>query len=162
MSSSVRCILLFESLHERYAPGGREELESIQRYLRQLPSASDFKAAMTTITRWKLARGRAQSVGLPEKAPNESIAALDILMKMLEKKHTQLAMKLNLLRMQPDLILPAASGLERYLSLLEVECRRLASDQEVRDARAAQSSEMVVAAEAAAKGKHRLCFHFGN
>ena len=30
-SNSVRCVLLFESLHERYAPGGREELESIQR-----------------------------------------------------------------------------------------------------------------------------------
>ena len=98
MSSSVRCLLLFESLHERYAPGGREELESTQRYLRQLPAASDFKAAMTTMRRWKLARGRAQSLGLPEQAPNESIAALDSLMKILEKRNTQLAMKLNLLR----------------------------------------------------------------
>ncbi|CAE7378607.1 unnamed protein product, partial [Symbiodinium sp. CCMP2456] len=162
MSSSVRCLLLFESLHERYSPGGREELESIQRYLRQLPAASDFKAAMTTIRRWKLARGRAQSLGLPEQAPNESIGALDSLMKILEKRNTQLAMKLNLLRMQPDIIIPATSGLERYLNLLEVECRRLASDQEVRDARAAHSSEeVVVAAEAAAKGKGRLCFYFG-
>ena len=162
MSSSVRCLLLFESLHERYAPGGREELESIQRYLRQLPAASDFKAAMTTMRRWKLARGRAQSLGIPEQAPNESIAALDSLMKILEKRNTQLAMKLNLLRMQPDIIIPATSGLERYINLLEVECRRLASDQEVRDARAAHSSEeVVVAAEAAAKGKGRVCFHFG-
>ena len=162
MSSSVRCLLLFESLHERYAPGGREELESIQRYLRQLPAASDFKAAMTTMRRWKLARGRAQSLGLPEQAPNESIAAWDSLMKIIEKRNTQLAMKLNLLRMQPDIIIPATSGLERYINLLEVECRRLASDQEVRDARAAHSSEeVVVAAEAAAKGKGRVCFHFG-
>ena len=160
-SKNVRCILMFESLHERYALRGREELESIQRYLRQLPSAQDFKGAMTTLRRWKLARHRAQSLGLPEQAPNEGIAALDSLMKVLEKKHQQLAMKINLLRMQPDVIIPATSGLDRYLSLLEVECRRLASEQEVRDARAAQSSEVVVAAEAAAKGKGRVCFHFG-
>ena len=160
-SKNVRCILMFESLHEHYAPGGREELESIQRYLRQLPSAQDFKGAMTTRRRWKLARHRAQSLGLPEQAPNEGIAALDSLMKILEKKHQQLAMKINLLRKQPDIIIPATSGLDRYLSLLEVECRRLASEQEVRDARAAQSSEVVFAAEAVAKGKGRLCFHFG-
>ena len=73
-SKNVRCII---SLHERYAPGGREELESIQRYLRQLPSAQDFKGAMTTFRRWKLARHRAQSLGLPEQAPNEGIAALE-------------------------------------------------------------------------------------
>ncbi|CAE7336713.1 unnamed protein product, partial [Symbiodinium sp. CCMP2592] len=118
-SKNVRCILMFESLHERYAPGGREELESIQRYLRQLPSAQDFKGAMTTLRRWKLARHRAQSVGLPEQAPNEGIAALDSLMKVLEKKHQQLAMKINLLRMQPDIIIPATSGLDR-LEMLEL------------------------------------------
>ena len=157
-SNSVRCALMFESLHERYAPGGREELESIQRYLRQLPSASDFKGAMTTIRRWKLARSRAQSLGLPEQAPNESIAALDSLMRVLEKKNPQLAMKSNLLRMLPDIISPTTAGLDRYLGMLEVECRRLASDQEVRDARAAQSSEVVVAAEVAEKGKGRACF----
>ena len=157
-SNSVRCVLMFESLHERYAPGGREELESIQRYLRQLPSASDFKGAMTTIRRWKLARSRAQSLGLPEQAPNESIAALDSLMRVLEKKNPQLAMKSNLLRMLPDIISPTTAGLDRYLGMLEVECRRLASDQEVRDARAAQSSEVVVAAEVAEKGKGRACF----
>eukprot|EP00439_Symbiodinium_sp_Y106_P083701 s1170_g24.t1 len=55
--------------------------------------------------------------------------------------------------MQPDIIIPATSGVDRYLSLLELECRRLASDQEVRDARAAQSSDVVVAAEVAAKGR---------
>ncbi|CAE7682419.1 PAB2 [Symbiodinium sp. CCMP2456] len=31
MSKNVRCLLVLQSLHERYAPGGREELESIQR-----------------------------------------------------------------------------------------------------------------------------------
>ena len=108
---------------------------------------------MTTLRRWKLARGRAQSLGLPEQAPNESIAALDSLMRSPEKKNQQLSMKINLLRMQPDIIIPATSGVDRYLSLLELECRRLASDQEVRDARAAQSSDVVVAAEVAAKGR---------
>ena len=30
---------------------------------------------MTTLRRWKLARGRAQSLGLPEQAPNEQLDA---------------------------------------------------------------------------------------
>ncbi|CAE7168455.1 unnamed protein product, partial [Symbiodinium necroappetens] len=151
MSKNVRCILMLESLHERYAPGGREELESIQRYMRQLPAAQDFKGAMMTLRRWKLAKQRAQSLGLPEQAPNEGIAALDGLMRSLEKKHQQLGMRINILRMQPDVVIPTSTGLDRYVSLLEVECRRLAADQEIRDARAVQSSEVVVAAEAEAK-----------
>ena len=60
-------------------------------------------------------------------------------MRSPEKKNQQLSMKINLLRMQPDIIIPATSGVDRYLSLLKVECRRLASDQEVRDARAAHT-----------------------
>ncbi|CAE7467613.1 GIP, partial [Symbiodinium sp. CCMP2592] len=160
MSKNVLCILMLESLHERYAPGGREELESIQRYMRQLPAAQDFKGAMMTLRRWKLAKQRAQGLGLPEQAPNEGIAALDGLMRTLEKRHQQLGMRINILRMQPDIVIPTSTGLDRYVSLLEVECRRLAADQEIRDARTAQSSEVVVAAEAAEKGKGqgRLCF----
>ena len=81
-------------------------------------------------------------------------------MRSLEKKHQQLGMRINILRMQPDIVIPTSTGLDRYVSLLEVECRRLAADQEVRDARAAQSSEVVVAAEVAekSKGQGRLFF----
>ena len=75
MSKNVRCILMLESLHERYAPGGREELESIQRYMRQLPAAHDFKGAMTTLRRWKLAKQRAQSLGLPEQVSLPSMVS---------------------------------------------------------------------------------------
>ena len=99
------------SLHERYAPEGREELESIQRYMRQLLAAQHFKCAMML------------------QAPNEGIAALDGLMRTLEKKHRQLGMRINILRMQPDVVIPTSTGLDRYVSLLEVECRRLAADQ---------------------------------
>ena len=104
------------SLHERYAPEGREELESIQRYMRQLLAAQHFKCAM-------------MSLKLPEQDPNEGIAALDGLMRTLEKKHRQLGMRINILRMQPDVVIPTSTGLDRYVSLLEVECRRLAADQ---------------------------------
>ena len=159
-STNVRCILLFESLHEKYAPGGREELESIQRYLRQLPAAQDFKGALMTLRRWKLAKQRAQNLRLPEQAPNEGIAAMDSLMRVLEKKNQQLGMKINLLRMQPDMIVPSTAGLDRYVALLEVECRRLASDQEVREARAAHSNEVHVASEAVAKGKGKQACYF--
>ena len=85
--STVRCILMLESLHERFPPGGREELESIQRSMRQLPAAQDFNGAMMTLRMWKLAKQRAQSLGLPEQAPNEGIAALDRLMRTLHDDH---------------------------------------------------------------------------
>ena len=54
--SVVRCVLLLEVLREHYAPGGKEKMESIQRYLRQLPSATDPKGTLTILRRWKLAR----------------------------------------------------------------------------------------------------------
>ena len=129
---------MLESLHERHAPGGREELESIQRYLRQLLTTQDFKGTMMTLRRWKPAKQRTQSLGLPDQAPNEGVAALDGLMRSLERKHQQLGMRIDILRMQPDVVIPTSAGLERYVSLLEAECRRLAADQEIRDARAAQ------------------------
>ena len=54
----------------RYAPGDREKLESIKGYLRKLPAAQDFKGALATPRRWKLA----SNLGLPEQAPDEGFA----------------------------------------------------------------------------------------
>ena len=58
---------------------------------------------------------------------------------------------------EDHMIVPSQTGLDRYIALLEVEFRRLASDQEVRDARAANSNEVAVASEASA-GKRRCLF----
>ena len=161
-SPTARFLLLLESLHEKFAPGGTEEVESIQRFLRQLPSAANAKTGLSTLRRWKLAGQRASNLGLPGQAPNEGISAMDSLVRVLERKNTQLAMKINLLRIQPDIVVPTMTGLNRYVAMLEVECRRLASDQEVRDARAALNPDVPVVAEASAGtgGKGKPCYYF--
>ena len=50
-------------------------------------------------------------------------------------------------------------GVDRFLALIESECRRLASDQEVRDARAANGTETIPFADEAAAGRRRCLFY---
>ena len=65
-------------------------------------------------------------------------------------------MKVNLLRMQPDVIIPNTAGLDRYVALIEAVSRRLASDQEVQDATAVSSNELIPQTNEGAAGSRIL------
>ena len=84
-------------------PGGITEQVSLQRFLTQLPTASSCKELLATLRRWRLAKQRADHLGVPEQAPHESIAALNSLCQQLEKKHALLGTRLSLLRLQHNI-----------------------------------------------------------
>ena len=87
-NEAVSTIALMETVSEVLMPGGITEQVSLQRFLRQLPTASSCKELLATLRRWRLAKQLADHLGVPEQAPHESIAALNSLCQQLEKKNT--------------------------------------------------------------------------
>ena len=161
----VRSVLLLESLHETVAPGGREEITSLQKFLRSLPPAASGRGILTTLRRWQLATARAASLELPPQAPNEALSAIESLVKTVEKGNAQFSMKLNLLRLQQDVIVTTKSGLDRFILCVEQEARRLSADEDVRTAAGhgnkQQHDDEYVIAKASGKGsdKRPCWFH---
>ena len=130
----VRSVLLLESLHETVAPGGREEITSSQKFLRSLLPAASGRGILTTLRRWQLATARAAPLELPPQAPNEALSAIESLVKTVEKGNAQFSVKLNLLRLQQDVIVTTKSGLDKFILCVEQEARRLSADEDVRTA----------------------------
>ena len=108
-NEAVSTIALMES--EVLMPGGITEQVSLQRFLRQLPTASSCKELLATLRRWRLATQRADHLGVPDQAPHESIAALNKLCQQLEKNHALLGTRLSLLRLTVTTVIVIQSHL---------------------------------------------------
>ena len=119
-----------ETVSEVLMPGGLTEQVSLQRFLRLLPTASSCKELLATLRRWRLAKQRADHLGVPEQAPHESIAALNSLCQQLEKKHALLGTRLSLLRLQHNIQVPSHDGVTSFLQVLEAECTRIQAEEQ--------------------------------
>ena len=129
-NEAVSTIALMETVSEVLMPGGITEQVSLQRFLRQLPTASSCKELLATLRRWRLAKQRADHLGVPEQAPHESIAALNSLCQQLEKKHALLGTRLSLLRLQHNIQVPSHDGVTSFLQVLEAECTRIQAEEQ--------------------------------
>ena len=129
-NEAVSTSALMETVSEVLMPGGITEQVSLQRFLRQLPTASSCKELLATLRRWRLAKQRADHLGVPEQAPHESIAALNSLCQQLEKKHALLGTRLSLLRLQHNIQVPSHDGVTSFLQVLEAECTRIQAEEQ--------------------------------
>ena len=127
----VSTLLLLEAVMERFSPGGTAEMTSLLQFQRALPTAGTFKELLGTIRRFELARGRSEFLKLPPIAPHEIIRSLEGLTKNLEKRHASLAMRLNLIRLAPEIVVPSETGVQRLLTTLVQEGRRMQAEDEV-------------------------------
>jgi len=116
-NEAVSTIALMETVSEVLMPGGVTEQVSLQRFLRQLPTASSCKELLATLRKWRLAKKRADHLGVPEQAPHESIAALNGLCQQLEKKHAVLGTRHH-------------DGVTSFLQVLEAECTRIQAEEQ--------------------------------
>ncbi|CAE6971992.1 GIP [Symbiodinium sp. CCMP2592] len=147
-NEAVSTIALMETVSEVLMPGGITEQVSLQRFLRQLPTASSCKELLATLRRWRLAKQRADHLGVPEQAPHESIAALNSLCQQLEKKHALLGTRLSLLRLQHNIQVPSHDGVTSFLQVLEAECTRIQAEEQTssssKDARKHEGDEYAI------------------
>ena len=127
----VSTLLLLEAVMERFSPGGTAEMTSLLQFQRALPTAGTFKELLSTIRRFELAKGRSEYLKLPPIASHETIRSLEGLTKNLEKKHPALAMRLNLIRLTPEVVVPSEAGVQRLLTTLVQEGRRMQAEDEV-------------------------------
>ena len=127
----VSTLLLLEAVMERFSPGGTAEMTSLLQFQRALPTAGTFKELLSTIRRFELAKGRSEYLKLPPIAAHEIVRSLEGLTKNLEKKHASLAMRLNLIRLTPEVVVPSEAGVQRLLTTLVQEGRRMQAEDEV-------------------------------
>ena len=127
----VSTLLLLEAVMERFSPGGAAEMTSLLQFQRALPTAGTFKELLNTIRRFELAKGRSEYLKLPPIAAHEIIRSLEGLTRNLEKKHSSLAMRLNLIKLTPEVVVPSEAGVQRLLTTLVQEGRRMQAEDEV-------------------------------
>ena len=127
----VSTLLLLEAVMERFSPGGTAEMSSLLQFQRTLPTAGTFKELLGTIRRFELVKGRSEYLKLPPIAAHETIRSLEGLTRNLEKKHSSLAMRLNLIRLTPEVVVPSEVGVQRMLTTLVQEGRRTQAEDEV-------------------------------
>eukprot|EP00974_Lingulodinium_polyedra_P014594 1412449-Lingulodinium_polyedra.AAC.1 len=77
------------------APGGKEELKGLARFVRDPGTANTAEEALKRTRLWMQARKRAVVVGTPELSPHEQMQVLEKLIKNLEKKHEEFTFRLN-------------------------------------------------------------------
>ncbi|CAE7207770.1 unnamed protein product [Symbiodinium sp. CCMP2592] len=92
-----------------------------------------------------------------------AVSAIESLVKTVEKGNPQFSMKLNLLRLQQDVIVTTKSGLDRFILCVEQEAHRLSADEDVRTAAGhgnkQQHDDEYVIAKASGKGSEKCWFH---
>ena len=81
---------LMEAVREHMAPGGIRERSSFLQFLRAPPPANNGEELMNTLRRFRLAQQRAVHLGLPTQPAHELAAALDTMVRPLERKHQPL------------------------------------------------------------------------
>ena len=84
---------------------------------------------MKTLRRFRLAQQRAVHLGIPTQPAHELDAALDAMVRPLERKHQPLSVRLGILRLQANIQLPPADGVELYAKILETEGIKLQAEE---------------------------------
>ena len=120
---------LMEAVYEHMAPGGIRERSSLLQYLRAPPPASNGEELMNTLRRFRLEQQRAVHLGLPTQPAHELVAALDTMVRPLERKHQPLGVRLGILRLQSNIQLPTADGVALYAKVLETEGIKLQAEE---------------------------------
>ncbi|CAE7437070.1 RE1 [Symbiodinium sp. CCMP2592] len=129
VSDNIRSVRLIEEILLRVQPGGLEEQSTLMRFVRGLQPAASAKEALDLIRRWKLAKQRIASLGLPEPACFEQLKGIGVLLGRLEKKHEQLRMRLALLRLNPDVQMGKPGAVETILDNCDQQLRQIAADE---------------------------------
>ena len=154
---------LLESVYESMTPGGIREKSSLLQYLRAPPPAGTGEELMAGLRRYRLAQQRAKQLAIPDQAAHESIAALDHLVKPIEKKHQALSVRLGIMRLQANIQIPTPEGVEIYTKILEAEAMKLQAEDTSRTkpshVHADQGEYAIPTANSAdgGKGGVRLC-----
>ena len=117
------------SLLEVLNPGGKEEVKSLQQWVRSPPTSQTFDEAFKVLRRWQLAVSRLSTLGLPPLSAHEKLGALDSILQKLEKKSEPLRFKLQALRMAPEIRRPKDAAVQQMLSQVEEEVRILQADE---------------------------------
>ena len=146
-------------------PGGIREKNSLLQYLRSPPASNTGEELTATLRRYRLAQQRAKHLDIPQQAAHETIAALDTMVRPLERKHQPLSVRLGILRLQSNNQIPTIDGVERNLKILEAEAIKLQAEDVSKPKNAKADSEeyhIPNANQAAAGGKggSRLCAYF--
>ena len=84
---------------------------------------------MNTLRRFRLAQQRAVHLGIPTQPAHELVAALDAMVCPLERKHQPLSVRLGILRLQANIQLPTADGVEPCAKILETEGIKLQAEE---------------------------------
>ena len=152
---------LLVSLLEVLNPGGKEEVKSLQLWVRSPPTSQNFDEAFKVLRRWQLAVSRLSTLGLPPLSPHEKLGALDSILQKLEKRSEPLRFKLQALRMAPEIRRPQDAAVQNMLAQVEEEVRILQADERTKMNRQG-ITETVFRAEAkqAAKPAKKLCQFF--
>ena len=128
-ANEIHPVQILEELSGQVQPGGCSEQTSLTKFIRSLEPAGSATEAVQVLRRWKLARSRIQSLGLPEAAPFELLKGLQTLIARLEKKHDSLRTRMSLCRLDTSIQLGKAQGVELMLENIEKELRLLSADE---------------------------------
>ena len=156
---------LLEAIYEHMTPGGIREKNSLLQYLRSPPASSTGEELTATLRRYRLAQQRAKHLDIPEQAAHETVAALDAMVKPLERKHQALSVRLGILRLQSNIQIPTNDGVELYLKILEAEAIKMQAEDISRPkGNKLDNEEYTIPnanqASAGGKGGVRLCAYF--
>ena len=126
-STEIHPVQVLEELVGQVQPGGCEEQTSLTRFVRSLEAVQTASAAIQIIRRWKLARARIQTLGLPEIAPFELLRGLQNLVSRLEKRHESLRTRMSICRLDASVQLGQTRGVDLVLDNLEKELRLISA-----------------------------------
>ena len=149
-SDNIRSVRLIEEILLRVQPGGLEEQSTLMRFVRGLQPAASAKEGLDLIRRWKLAKQRIASLGLPEPACFEQLKGIGVLLGRLEKKHEQLRMRLALLRLNPDVQMGKPGAVETILDNCDQQLRQIAADETSKEG--VNSESIIAATKGTSKG----------
>ena len=129
---TIQALELLEGILEQQQPGGPQEMKSLQGFIRHMDPAPTAREAQESLRRWKLARTRAGTLGLPGIAPYEELQALSSLVKTLERRSDTFRTLLGLLRTRPEIIRPTPEGVSKMVQLVEQQLQILCAEEVVR------------------------------
>ena len=161
----ISAAALLEAIYEQMTPGGIREKNSLLQYLRSPPASNTGEELTATLRRYRLAQQRARHLDIPQQAAHETVAALDTMVRPLERKHQPLSVRLGILRLQSNIQIPTVDGVELYLKILEAEAIKLQAEDISKPKNAKADSEKYCIpnanqAAAGGKGGPRLCACF--
>ena len=147
---TIRALELLEGILEQQQPGGHQEMKSLQSFIRHMDPAPTAKEAQESLRRWKLARTRAATLGLPAVAPFEELQALGSLVKTLERRTDTFRTLLGLIRTRPEVVRPSPAGVTGMVQLIEQQLQLLCAEENIKRNRR-EADEMAQAAKGKTK-----------